>query len=481
MNEPVRVRFAPSPTGYLHVGSLRTALYDYLLARRLGGSWVLRIEDTDRNRQVEDAEETQMAALRWCGLEWDEGPDKGGPYGPYRQSERLPLYRAAADALVAQGNAYHCFCTPQRLDAMRKAAQAEGREEKYDRACANLAPQDVQARLAAGETHTVRLKVPAGETLALDDLVRGRVEFHSDLVDDQVLLKSDGFPTYHLAVVVDDHEMRITHVLRGEEWLSSAPKHLLLYRFLGYPLPLFAHLPLILNPDRSKLSKRQGDVAVEDYRDHGYFPEALINFIAFLGWNPGHDREILTLPELVQEFSLERVGKSGAVFNQEKLRWFNEQYLKVMSGDRLLAALKPMLQVRGWDGHDDVFLTRVIDLMRERAAFVHEIPEKAGWFFEDPDHYEEVTVKKRWKPESAGWLRDFVPVMESLPAFDHASLEPAARAYAEERGGKLGDLVHPLRLATTGVGGGPGLFELMEVLGREACLRRISRSLDILG
>jgi glutamyl-tRNA synthetase len=481
MSETVRVRYAPSPTGYLHVGGLRTALYDFLLARRLGGAWILRIEDTDRSRAVAGAEEAMMAALRWCGLEWDEGPDKGGPFGPYRQSERLPLYRAAADALIAQGNAYPCFCTPSRLDAMRKAAQAEGREEKYDRTCLHLAPEEVRSRVAAGETHTVRLRVPAGETLVLDDIVRDRVEFQSDLVDDQVLLKSDGFPTYHLAVVVDDHHMRITHVLRGEEWLSSAPKHILLYRFLGYPQPRFAHLPLILNPDRSKLSKRQGDVAVEEYRDHGYFPEALVNFIAFLGWNPGHEREILTMEELTREFSLERVGKSGAVFNQEKLRWFNEQYLKAMPGERLRAALRPLLEARGWGGHDDRFLTGVVDLMRERATFVHEIPEKAGWFFSDPSAYEEVTVKKRWKPESAGWLRDFVPVLESVPAFDHASLEPAARVYAEGRGGKLGDLVHPLRLACTGVGGGPGLFELMEVLGREACLRRIRRALEVLG
>ncbi len=481
MHEPVRVRFAPSPTGYLHVGNLRTALYDYLLARRFGGSWVLRIEDTDRTRQVEGAEQSLMTVLRWCGLEWDEGPDKGGPYGPYRQSERLPLYQAAIHSLLVQGHAYPCFCTSERLEAMRQAAKAEGREEKYDRTCLQLDTDVIRSRLAAGEPHTVRLRVPAGETLLLDDLIRGHVEFQSDLVDDQVLLKSDGFPTYHLAVVVDDHEMRITHVLRGEEWLSSAPKHLLLYRFLGYPLPQFAHLPLILNADRSKLSKRQGNVAVEDYRDQGYFPEALANFIAFLGWNPGHDREILSLAELAQEFSLERVGKSGAVFNREKLRWFNEQYLKAMPGERLLTALKPILAARGWADHDDDFLTRVIDLMRERATFVHEIPEKAGWFFADPAEYEEATVKKRWKPESADWLRAFVPVLESLGAFDHATLESAGRAYAEGRGGKLGDLVHPLRLAVTGVGGGPGLFELMEVLGRPVCRRRIGRALQTLG
>jgi glutamyl-tRNA synthetase len=478
MHDPVRVRYAPSPTGYVHVGNLRTALYDYLLARRHGGTFVLRIEDTDRTRQVEGAEEAMMGVLRWCGLEWDEGPDKGGPYGPYRQSERLSLYRAAADRLVEQGNAYPCFCTSERLESMRRAAQAEGRDEKYDRACLRLSREEVIARLAAGEIHTIRLKVPSGETLVLDDLVRGRVEFHSDITDDQVLLKSDGFPTYHLAVVVDDHEMRITHVLRGEEWLSSAPKHLLLYRFLGYPLPLFSHLPLILNPDRSKLSKRQGHVAVEDYREQGFFSEALLNFVAFLGWNPGHDREVLSLAELVREFSLERVGKSGAVFNQEKLRWFNEQYLKAMPGDRLLAALRPILEARGWGNRDDAFLTRVIDLMRERVTFVHEIPEKAGWFFDDPTSYEEATVKKRWKPDSADWLRAFVPVLEALDPFDHTTMEPAARAYAEGRGGKLGDLVHPLRLACTGVGGGPGLFELMEALGRDTCLRRMRQALE---
>ncbi len=478
MSAPVRVRYAPSPTGYLHVGGLRTALYDCLLVRRHGGAWILRIEDTDRTRHVPGAEEAMMAALRWCGLEWDEGPDRGGPYGPYRQSERLPLYREAADRLLAQGNAYRCFCTPARLDAMRKAAQADGRDERYDRACLGLPPDEVARRVASGEPHTVRLLVPSGETLVLDDLVRGRVEFRSDVVDDQVLLKSDGFPTYHLAVVVDDHHMRITHALRGEEWLSSAPKHLMLYRYLGYPLPRFAHLPLILNPDRTKLSKRQGDVAVEDYRDRGFFPEALVNFVAFLGWNPGDEREIFSLDELAAEFSLDRVNKAGAVFDQEKLRWFNQQYLMRRPAERLLEELRPRVEARGWGGRSDAYLLGVIELMRERAVFVSEVLDKAAWFFEDPTEYEEATVKKRWKPESRALLLEARGALAAAEPFAHDALEAAARGFVEERGQKLGDLVHPLRLACTGCGAGPGLFELMELLGRETCLRRIDRALE---
>lgn len=480
MSAPVRVRYAPSPTGYLHVGGLRTALYDYLLARRHGGQWILRIEDTDRTRHVEGAEEAMMAALRWCGLQWDEGPDCGGPYGPYRQSERLPLYRDAADRLLDAGHAYRCFCTPARLDEMRRTAQAEGRDERYDRKCQHLPPAEAAERAAAGEAHTVRLLVPSGETLILDDLVRGRVEFQSDIVDDQVLLKSDGFPTYHLAVVVDDHHMRITHALRGEEWLSSAPKHLLLYRYLGYPLPRFAHLPLILNPDRTKLSKRQGDVAVEDYRDRGFFPEALVNFVAFLGWNPGDEREIFTVEELSQAFSLERVNKAGAVFDQEKLRWFNQQYLMRRPAERLLDELRPQVAARGWSGHSDDYLRGIIELMRERAIFVSEILEKAGWFFEEPSAYDEATLKKRWKPESPALLQAARATLAAVEPFAHDPLEAAARALVEERGQKLGDLVHPLRLACTGCGAGPGLFELMALLGRETCLRRIDRALAVL-
>jgi glutamyl-tRNA synthetase len=478
MPDVVRVRFAPSPTGFLHVGGLRTALYNYCFARRHGGVFVLRIEDTDRARFVPGAIEGLTEALRWSGLTWDEGPDRGGPHRPYLQSERTDLYRRAAEQLIAAGHAYPCFCTPERLEAMRREQAAQKRDERYDRACRKLAPMDVQARIAAGDRHVVRLRVPDGETLAFDDLVRGHVEFQSDLVDDTVLLKSDGFPTYHLANVVDDFAMRITHVIRGEEWLSSMPKHLLLYRYLECPLPAFAHLPLLLNPDRSKLSKRQGDVAVEDYRAQGYFPEALLNFVAFLGWNPGDEREIFSLDELAHEFSLERVNKSGAVFNVEKLRWLNQQYLMRRTAETILAELRPVVEARGWGGVSDKTLRAIIPLMRERAVFVREIVEKAPWFFEDPVEYEEAAVRKRWKPESASLLRAAREFIGTTEPFTHEALHAAADALAAARGGKLGELVHPLRIACTGCGAGPGLFELMEVLGRETCLRRLHRALQ---
>jgi glutamyl-tRNA synthetase len=477
---PVRVRFAPSPTGYLHVGGLRTALYNYCFARRHGGVFVLRIEDTDRSRFVPGAIENLMASLRWAGLGWDEGPDQDGPHAPYLQSERTALYCRAVDRLLADGHAYHCFCTAERLDAMRKEQAAKKQDERYDRTCHRLPSAEVATRLAAGAPHVVRLLVPEHEVLAVEDLVRGHVEFQSDLIDDTVLLKSDGFPTYHLANVVDDVAMGITHVIRGEEWLSSMPKHLLLYRFFGYRLPQFAHLPLLLNPDRSKLSKRQGDVAVEDYRDHGYFPEALINFVAFLGWNPGDEREIFSLPDLAEEFSIERVNKAGAVFNVEKLQWMNQQYLMRRNPAQLRAELRGIVNARGWVGASDDYLDGIIVLMRERAVFVRDMVEKAAWFFEDPTTYEEATVKKRWKPESGALLRELAAVVGAAEPFRHDVLHDAAQRFAESGGRKLGDLVHPLRLACTGCGAGPGLFELMALLGRETCLRRIEQAVQTL-
>ncbi|MDM7917490.1 MAG: glutamate--tRNA ligase [Candidatus Eisenbacteria bacterium] len=478
----VRVRFAPSPTGFLHVGGLRTALYNYLFARKHGGVFVLRIEDTDRTRYVEGAVETLLESLRWAGLTYDEGPGIGGPCAPYFQSGRLALYREAADRLLASGHAYLCFCTPERIDAVRKARQAAKENPKYDRACLSLSLQEVEAKKREGLPHVVRLRIPDNETIRLDDLVRGEVAIDSEILDDQVLLKSDGFPTYHLANVVDDHAMGVTHVIRGEEWLSSTPKHLILYRALGWDLPQFAHLPLLLGTDRSKLSKRQADVAVTDYRDQGYFPEALVNFVAFLGWNPGDEREIFTLEELVEAFSLDRVGKSGAIFNVEKLQWIQQQYVQRRPAELLVRELRPLLDERGWaaaNGFDDAYLARVVDLMRERVTFVREIVERASWFFEEPQDYEAATVAKRWKPETTpALLRGLLPRLAALERFDVPSIERTVSAFAEERDVAKGELIHPLRLACTGVGGGPGLWELMETLGKERCVRRIERALE---
>ena len=480
MNAAVRVRFAPSPTGYLHVGSLRTALYNYLFARKHGGVFVLRIEDTDQTRYVPGATEKLISSLGWAGLTYDEGPVVGGPHGPYHQSQRRPLYLAAVGRLIAAGHAYPCFCTAERLDAMRKAAAGQKLSTKYDRACLGMLPEEVARRKAAGVPHVIRLLCP-DETVMVRDLVRGDVEFSPEVMDDQVLLKSDGYPTYHLANVVDDHEMRITHVIRGEEWLSSTPKHVLLYRFLGYEMPRFAHLPLLLNPDRSKLSKRQGDVAVEDYRDRGYLPEALDNFVAFLGWNPGDEREIFSLDELVEAFSLERVNKSGAIFNIDKLKWYQQEWMRRRPDASILAELRPLLDGRGWSRFPDSYCLQVISLMRERVEFVRDYPAAAVWFFEDPSAYDPATVQKRWEPRSAEHCRALLPVLEGLEPFDAGALHGAVQAEADARGVKLGDLVHPLRLACTGVGGGPGLFELMAVLGREACVRRVRRAIEVLG
>lgn len=480
MEPRVRVRFAPSPTGYLHVGSLRTALYNYLFARKHGGTFVLRIEDTDQTRYVPGATENLIAALAWARLTYDEGPEVDGPHAPYYQSQRRPLYLAAVERLLASGHAYPCFCTAERLDEMRKAAAAQKLSTKYDRACLRLSPEEIDAKKAAGEPHVVRLYCP-DETIRVQDLVRGDVEFSPEVMDDQVLLKSDGYPTYHLANVVDDHEMRITHVIRGEEWLSSTPKHVLLYRYLGYEAPQFAHLPLLLNPDRSKLSKRQGDVAVEDYRDRGYLPEALANFVAFLGWNPGDDREIFSTEELIEAFSLDRVNKSGAIFNIDKLRWYQQAWMRRRSDESILAEVRPLLNERGWSAYPDEYVLQMIGLMRERVEFVRDYPDASAWFFEDPSSYDPATVQKRWGPRSVEFCHGLIHVLEAVPAFDTDSLHRAVLTQAEAMGVKLGDLVHPLRLACTGVGGGPGLFELMEVLGRETCLRRIQRAIEALG
>ncbi len=479
MAESVRVRFAPSPTGLLHVGGLRTALYNYLFARRNGGAFLLRIEDTDRSRYVPGAVETIVESLRWAGLDYDEGPGVGGPHGPYFQSERLEHYRAAADRLIASGDAYRCFCTAERLDAMRRERERARQSTKYDRRCLSLGADEIARRAVSGEPHVVRMRIPDRGSVPVSDLVRGTVEFSTDVLDDQVLLKSDGFPTYHLANVVDDHLMDVTHVIRGEEWLSSTPKHVLLYRYLGWDPPRFAHLPLLLGKDRSKLSKRQADVAVSDYRAQGYRPEALVNFVALLGWNPGYDRDVFSMEDLVREFSLGRVGKSGAIFDLEKLQWLQASYLRSASRADLLEELKPLLEERGWTWPGGEWLDRVLDLMLERIAFVREIPEKAGWFFADPEDYDAETVAKRWKPESRGLLSKAVPVLEGS-GFDAGSLEAEVRALAERAGAKASDLVHPLRLACTGTGAGPGLYALMELLGRETCLRRIGRALRTL-
>ena len=480
MNPQIRVRFAPSPTGYLHVGGLRTALYNYLFAKRSGGKFILRIEDTDQARRVEGAAENLIATLDWAGVRFDEGPGRDEGYGPYVQSQRLDIYRQHADELIKKGFAYRCFCTPERLEEVRQRQNAAKLSTSYDRHCRNLPADEAERRLGAGERNVIRMKIPLDGELIFEDIIRGTVTIAYEVIDDQVIIKSDGFPTYHLAVVVDDHLMAISHVIRGEEWLPSTPKHILLYKSFGWELPEFAHLPLLLNPDKSKLSKRQGDVAVEDYRSKGYFKEAIVNFVAFLGWNPGDEREIFSLEELVKEFTLERVGKSGAVFNVEKLNWLNFEYLKRMPESEVLELLKSHLAQSLYSGLNlgDEYLLKIIRAMRERVTFIKDFVEKAAFFFQRPDQYDPEVVKKRWKPESAAQLKLLGAAFQELQNPMKEEYEAALHRTAEVLKVKNGELIHPLRLAVSGVGSGPGLYDILVILGRDETVHRINLTIE---
>ncbi len=475
----VRVRFAPSPTGYLHVGGLRTALYNYLFAKKNNGKFVLRIEDTDRNRLVEGAVEKLIDTLKWVGLDYDEGPDKPGEVAPYTQSERLDLYKKYAEKLIADGNAYYAFDTPERLKELRDFQYKNKLQPKYDKLALKLSKEEVEEKIANGEPHVVRLNVRPGEKIKLNDIIRGQVEFETDIIDDQILIKSDGFPTYHLANVVDDYLMGITHVIRGEEWLSSTPKHILLYNYLGWELPEFAHLPLLLNPDRSKLSKRQGDVAVEDYRAKGYLKEALINFVALLGWSTSDNREIFEMNELIEEFSLERVHKAGAIFNIEKLNWLNAEHLRKKPAEELLLMLKEEFKNSKYANSlpDDNYLLLIIEAMRERVSFVKEFIEKCPYFYERPTAYDEAVIKKRWKDDSKELLLEYVSRLKKIENPQKEDYEKILVAIAEEREIGKGRLIHPLRLAVSGVGIGPGVYDLLFILGKDEVINRIETAL----
>jgi len=496
-DSPIRVRFAPSPTGLLHVGGLRTALYNYLLARQAagdgrGGAFVLRIEDTDQGRFVPEAEADIADSLAWAGLVPDESPEAGGAHAPYRQSERTALYADAARRLLDGGHAYLAFDTPDEIEAMRQRhTTPENPAPTYDATTrgemANsltLPPDEVERRLAAGEPHVVRLRVEPGATVTFTDAIRGEVSFPTDRVDDQVLVKSDGLPTYHLANVVDDHAMGITHAIRGEEWLPSTPKHILLYRALGLAPPVFAHLPLILSPTGGKLSKRAADragipVSVRDYRAAGFEPEALISFLALLGWNPGTEQELFSMDELIAQFSLERIAKSGAQFSLDKLTWTNGQVLRALPADEIARRARPAVEA-AVGPVDEARLVAAADLLRERLTFAHDLAG-ATYLFIEPTTYDGAGVAKRWKPDSAAHMRAYADCIAALPAFDAASAEAAMRAMADEDGVGFGALVHPARLAVTGVTVGAGLFETMEVLGRDACVARLRRAADALG
>ncbi len=487
----VRTRFAPSPTGSLHVGGLRTALYAYLIAKQNGGKFLLRIEDTDQKRFVEGSIEGIINSLKWAGLSVDEGvelDDDGkvvqvGDKGPYVQSQRLEVYKKYSDQLLANGHAYHCFCTAERLEDLRNYQQKNKLPTGYDGFCRNLDSAESQKRIDAGESHVLRLKMPKeGETTFID-LIRGEVSFKNELIDDQVLIKADGFPTYHFAVVIDDHFMEISHVVRGEEWLSSTPKHLQLFKYFGWEAPQMAHLSLLLNPDKSKLSKRQGDVAVQDYVDKGYLPQAMVNFVAFLGWNPGGEQEIYSLDELVKEFKIEKIIKSGAVFNLEKLDWYNQQYLKSLQGNELVDVCLPWLEKAGLvTGNEDKnWLAAVINLEKERVSTLAQLPESLKFVFTPLDYDGQILV---WKKGTLDEVKKILPLLSEFlntlsgQDWNKEKLQALVGEWVVKNGFSNGSVLWPLRVSLSGQQNSPGPFEIAEVLGKEESLKRIKLAIE---
>ncbi len=481
MAETVRTRIAPSPTGDPHVGTAYVALFNYALARRHGGSFVLRIEDTDRERSNPASERMIFDSLRWLGLSWDEGPDVGGPRGPYRQSERSAIYREHVEALVERGGAYPCFCTRERLDSLRE----EQRRQKasvmgYDGHCRAISREEAARRRAAGEPHVIRLAMPKEGDTVVHDLLRGEIRFDNTLVDDQVLLKSDGFPTYHLANVVDDHLMGITHVVRAEEWISSLPKHVRLYEAFGWELPVFCHLPLLRNADRSKISKRKNPVSLNYYRRAGFLPEAMLNYLALMGWiMPDGVTEEFTLDEFIASFTLERITLGGPVFDLEKLTWLNGKYIRALADEDLLARLRS-------GPFSDDHLRKVISLVHERIDRLEDFVAYGGFFFTGEVDYDDaartkLVAKKRTPAETAAMLEAVLEErLDPLLEWTAAGLESALRAHAEAAGWKAGDLFMPVRVAVTGKATTPPLFETMEVLGKELCRRRLRRAAELL-
>ena len=498
-NKKVRVRFAPSPTGPLHMGGVRTALYNYLFARQHGGDFILRIEDTDSHRFVPGAESYIMESLKWCGITIDEGIDEGGPHAPYRQSERKEIYLKYALQLVGSGDAYYAFDTPDELNAIRAEAETAGKTFAYNyevrtRLATSLALSDeeVKRRIAAGDQWVIRFKMPENEEVRMHDLIRGDVTVHTSTLDDKVLYKSaDALPTYHLANIVDDHLMEISHVIRGEEWLPSLPLHYLLYRALGWSdtQPEFAHLPLLLKPTGGgKLSKRDGDKmgfpvfplqwtspegeTSHGYREDGYFPEAFINMLALLGWNPGTEQELFSMQELIDAFSLERVSKSGARFQPDKAKWFNAQYMHRKSDAELAALYQPILRAHGIEVTDEV-AGRAAGIMKERATFITDLWELTSFFFVAPTQYEEKQVRKYWKGENPDRLREVREVLASIDDFSLENTERIVHAWIEQKGYPMGQIMNTLRLALVGAGKGPGMYDVTSFIGKEETLRRI--------
>jgi glutamyl-tRNA synthetase len=501
MSKQVRVRFAPSPTGPLHIGGVRTALFNYLFAKKNNGVFYLRIEDTDQNRFVPGAEAYIIEALEWLGIAPDETIGKNEKFGPYRQSERKPLYRQYADQLINTGWAYYAFDTPEALDVARKQQEEQGNTFIYNHTNRKLldtslviSAEETAKRIADGDSYVIRFKTPVDETLHLKDIIRGDVKFETSLLDDKVLFKSDGMPTYHLANIVDDHLMETSHVIRGEEWLPSMPLHVLLYRAFGWDAPEFAHLPLILKPiGNGKLSKRDGDKLgfpvfplewkTEDavssgYREKGFFPEAVINFLALLGWNDGTEKEIYTLEELVEAFDLNRIHKAGAKFDPEKNKWFNHQYLIKKKDEDLAKAFTPILESKGISTTPDV-TTKIVSLIKERASFVSEFWDLADFFFVAPTSFDE-KASKNWKAETPALMQELISVVEEIADFTSVNIETIVKDWMSKNEIGMGKVMQPFRLSLVGALKGPHLFDIVELIGKEETIKRIRKAIETL-
>lgn len=479
----VRVRFAPSPTGYLHIGGARTALFNWLFARKMGGKLILRIEDTDTERLKEDSVSQILTSLKWLGLNWDEGPEAGGECGPYYQSERRELYSKYAQQLLDEGKAYYCFCTPADLEAEREKQRAAKQPFRYARTCRDLDPEVAKARAAAGEPYSVRIKIPTEGSITVHDLIHGDVTFNMDQFDDFVIVKSNGMPTYNFAVVVDDHLMGMTHVLRAEEHLSNTPKQLLIYEALGFEPPKFGHMPMILAPDRSKLSKRHGATSVEEFRAQGYLPEAIINYLTLLGWGPGDEREIFTLEETVKLFELEQMSKKAAVYDTKKLTWMNGQYLSELPLEKILPEaetffIKDGLVTKEWLAENKEYFAKLVDTVRVRVKTLQEVADASAYFFKDVEAYDEKGVAKHFKPEAAELLEKCIAALEADEVFDLTSTEAIYNKIAADNGLALGKVIHPTRLALTGRTVSPGMFDVMVLLGKEKTLARMCKAVE---
>lgn len=502
INQAVRVRFAPSPTGPLHIGGVRTALFNYLFARKNKGTFILRIEDTDQARYVAGAEQYIIDSLEWCGIQIDEGVTADGPHAPYRQSERKNLYSQYADMLVDRGYAYLAFDAPEGLERLRKEAENSKRTFTYNALVRehlnnslSLGEDMVKEKLAAGIPYVIRYRMPEDHWVEFQDIVRGEVDFNTRTLDDKILLKADGMPTYHLANVVDDHLMEISHVIRGEEWLPSTPLHILLYQAFGWQAPAFAHMPLTLKPDgQGKLSKRDGDrlgfpvfplawtepdtgEVSRGYRESGYFPEAFVNILALLGWNPGTEQEIFSMDELIKTFSLERIVKAGSRFDPEKAKWFNHQYLLNKSGDELAAWFAGELEQRDLE-FEASYVSQALELVKERAFLLTELWEQAWFFFQSPSVYDEKVVRKVWKEDSAALLGELYESLKAVEPFTAGKMEAVVKDLVERLEIGFGKLMNPLRISLVGSNIGPGLMDMMEVLGKEEVLQRINRALQ---